>query len=238
MLRYMAIGALACLVAFSGCKPAHPSKIVQDPSFEPARVSAILVAPFVSSIPEGEDPQRQSERIMNKTLADYLSQRDDYRFVSSDQFQAALFRANLGNRWATFKEQWITKHAVDREFLQQLKTALNVDVLLLPHVYLWAKDEADYREEATASATQVGASIALLDMGSGTILWEADDQNYREAVRSEDREVVSGGGIDRRVEGRSGTGRDAYAAPPFEEVAQIVLEVLVGSLPQRTVNSK
>ena len=32
-------------------------------------------------------------------------------------------------------------------------------------------------------------------MGLGTILWEADDQNYREAVRSEARSVVEGGGI-------------------------------------------
>ncbi len=238
MMRYITIVLLVALFVYPGCKPAHPSKVVSDPSFDPNRINAVLVAPFVSSILEGIDPNRQSERIMNKTLADFLSARDDYRFLSADQFQSAVFRAGLEARWTAFKNEWIKNHTVDAEFLRQLKVALTVDVLLLPHVYLWNKDEADYRETATNSATQVGATLALLDMSTGQILWEASDENFRESVRSESRDVVSSGGIDRRVSGVSGTGRDVYAAPPFETVAQIVLQVLVDVLPPRYATTR
>jgi len=221
------------LVCSMGCKPAHPSKVVMDPSFEPNKVSGILLAPFISSIIEGEDPQRQSERIMNKILAELLSERGDYKFVSSEQFQGAVARGALGEKYAAFKEKWATKHEIDTEFLQQLKLELNVQTLLIPHVYLWHKDEADYREEATSSVTQVGATLTLVDMGSGAVLWEASDENYQEAVRSEDRSVVTSGGIDRRVGGVTGTGKDMYAAPPFEGVAMMVLQSVVGALPPR-----
>ena len=50
-------------------------------------------------------------------------------------------------------------------------------------LYLWNKDEADYRESATSSVTQVGATLALVEMGTGKILWEASDENFREAIR-------------------------------------------------------
>lgn len=238
MMRYIAILAAFAVAANAGCKAAHPSKVTADPSFEPNRINAILIAPFISSVPRGEDTERQSERIMNKTLADLLAARSDYRFLSPDQFNTALSRAGLGERWTAFKEGWISKRAVDEEFLAQLRTALAVDVMMLPHVYLWHKDEADYREAATSSVTQIGATLALLEMSTGKILWEASDENYREAVRSESRGVISGGGIDRRVAGVSGTGRDAYAAPPYEEVAQVVLEALVNALPQRVGSSR
>lgn len=233
MMRYIAIVALLALVPVAGCKPAHPSKIYSDPSFEPNAVSSVLVAPFASSIPRGEDPNRQSERIMNKSMSDLLAARDDYRFLSPDQFRSAVTRAGLDEAWASFKEGWMSRHVIDKEFLARLKVSLGAEVLLLPHVYLWNKDEADYRESATSSVTQVGATLALVEMGTGKILWEASDENFREAIRSENREVISSGGIDRRVSGVSGTGRDVYAAPPYEEVAQIVLEVLVDALPRR-----
>jgi hypothetical protein len=232
MKRFIAIPMLLCLL-LGGCKAAHPGKVVQDPAFEPNKVSGILVAPFVSSIIEGEDPQRMSERIMNKTLAELLTERSDYRFISPDQFRGAVARAGLGEKYAAFKEQWVTKHEVDAEFVRLLKAALTADVLLLPQVYLWHKDEADYREGATNSVTQVGATLTLIETGSGKILWEASDENYREAVRSEDRSVVNSGGIDRRVGGVTGTGKDMYAAPPYDEVALVVLQALVGALPPR-----
>lgn len=233
MKRYLALSMVLCLL-WAGCKAAHPSKVTVDPAFDPNTVKGILIAPFVSSVIEGEDPERQSERIMNRTLVELLNQRGDYRFISSDQFMGAVNRAGLGGQYASFREQWAQNHAIDKEFVQKLKLSLNAEVLLLPLVYLWHKDEADYREAATNSVTQIGAVIALVEMGTGAILWEGSDENFREAVRSEDRDVVSSGGIDRRVGGVSGTGRDMYAAPPFEEVAQIVLESIVGALPPRT----
>jgi hypothetical protein len=232
MKRFMAVSMLFCLL-LSGCKAAHPGKVVQDPSFEPNKVKGILVAPVFSSIVQGEDPQRQSEKIMNQTLAQLLTERQDYSFISPDQFQGAVARARLGERYAAFKETWMTKHEVDQEFVKQLKVVLAADVLLVPQVYLWHKDEADYREGATNSVTQVGASLTLIDMASGTILWDASDENYREAVRSEDRNVVTSGGVDRRVGGVTDTGKDMYAAPPYDEVALVVLQSLVGALPPR-----
>lgn len=233
MKKLVAVSALVLLVCI-GCRPAHPSKVFADPSFEPNKVSGILLAPFISTIPEGEDPQRQSERIMNKTIAELLSERADYRFISADQFQGAVARGDLGGKYAAFKEAFATKHTIDKDFLLQLKIQLNVETLLIPQVYQWHKVEADYREaEARSSVTQVGATLTLVDMGSGQILWESSDENYREAVRSEDRDVVSTGGVDRRISGVTGTGKDMYAAPPFEDVALLVLQSLVGALPPR-----
>ncbi|MGD1047890.1 MAG: hypothetical protein ABR899_03970 [Candidatus Krumholzibacteriaceae bacterium] len=232
MKKLMAVSALVLLVCI-GCKPAHPSKVFADPSFEPNKVSGILLAPFISTVVEGEDPQRQSERVMNKTLAELLTERADYKFISADQFQGAVARGALGEEYAAFKEAFAAKHAIDKDFLKKLKIQLNVETLLIPQVYLWHKDEADYREAAATSVTQVGASLTLIDMGSGTILWESSDENYKEAVRSENRDVISEGASDRRISGVTETGKDMYAAPAFEDVANLVLQSLVGALPPR-----
>ena len=86
--------------------------------------------------------------------------------------------------------------------------------------------------------SQVGITLTLVEMSSGKILWEASDENYREAVRSEDRNVVTSGGIDRRVGGVTSTGKDMYAAPPYEEVATVVLQALVGALPPRAATGQ
>ena len=232
-MKKLMVFSAVMLVLIAGCKPPHPSKVEIDPAFDPNAVSGILIAPFISSILEGLDPQRQSERIMNRILAELLSERTDYKFISPEQFQGAIMRGKLAESYAAFQEQWATKHEVDKEFLQQLKLSLNIEMLLVPHVYLWHKDEADYREGATSSATQVGATLTLIDMGSGTIVWEASDENYKEAVRSENRNVVTSGGVDRRVGGVTGTGRDLYGSPPFDDVAMLVLQSIVGALPPR-----
>jgi hypothetical protein len=232
-MRKLIVFSAVMLALLAGCKPPHPSVVKSDPAFDPNAVSGILIAPFISSVVEGEDPQRQSERIMNGILAELLSERTDYKFISPEQFQGAVMRGKLGEKYAAFKELWATKHEVDKEFLRELKLSLNIETVLVPQVYLWHKDEADYRESATSSATQVGATLTLIDMGSGKIVWESSDENYKEAVRSEDRSVVQSGGVDRRVGGVTGTGRDQYGAPPFEDVAMLVLQSIVGALPPR-----
>jgi hypothetical protein len=233
MKKLLVLTAVA-LALLAGCKPPHPSKIEVDPSFDPNKVSGILVAPFISSIIDAEDPLKQAEPTMNRILAELLSERSDYKFISAEQFQGAVMRGRLGEQYAAFRELWTTKHEVDKEFLRDLQQNLNVEMVLVPYVYLWHKDEADYRESATASATQVGAMLTLIDMASGTIVWECTDENYKEAVRSEDRSVITTGGVDRRVGGVTGTGKDMYAAPPFEDVAMLVLQAIVGALPPRT----
>lgn len=232
-MKKLMVFSAVMLVLLAGCRPPHPSTIKSDPTFDPNAVSGILIVPFISSIVEGEDPQRQAERIMNRTLAELLSERGDYKFVSSEQFQGAVMRGKLGESYAAFKDLWATKHEVDKEFLRELKVSLNIEMVLVPQVYLWHKDEADYREEATSSVTQVGATLTLIDMSSGKIVWESSDENFKEAVRSEDRSVVSTYGVDRRVGGVTGTGRDQYGAPPFDDVAMLVLQSIVGALPAR-----
>ena len=225
---------LFVLFALYGCKASHPSKIVTSPDFNPNEIVDILVAPVISSISEAEDPNRYSETIMNRVLSEKLSEREDYKFLSQQQFMFALKKAGIEDGFNKFKEQWIKSHTVDMNFLSKLRRALNTQTILIPLVYLWHKDEADYREESAVSSTQVGVTVTLLDMETGKILWEATDENYKESVRSEMRSVVASGGYARRIDGVSATGRDQYAAPPYSDVAVLVIDAIVNALPRKT----
>lgn len=234
MKRYLIIPIFGLfLFAIAGCKASHPSKITVDPSFNPNEIVDILVAPFISSIGEAEDPKRFSEKIMNKVLWEKLSERDDYKFLSSQQFMYAMNRAGLTKSFEAFKKKWIKEHAIDISFIERLRKVINAQTILIPYVYLWHKDEADYREESTSSATQIGATLSLVDMKTGKILWEATDENYKEGVRSEMRRTVSSGGYVRRIEGVTATGQDMYAAPPYSDVAVLVLGSIVDALPRK-----
>jgi hypothetical protein len=234
-MRSVLIVALSVLLLWTvGCKPKHPSMVTIDPGFDPNEAGTILVAPFISSITQGEDPNRDSERLTNKILWEMLSMRADHTFLSPEQMRFAVHRGNLDDAYERFKLNWITKHEADVDFLRNVKEELNVDLVLIPHVYLWFKDEADYREVGTASSTQIGVTMTLIDPVSGLIVWEATDENFKESVRTEgDRSRVVSAGWDRRVEGVTVSGRDMYAAPPFEDVVTLVLEVLVAVIPQK-----
>ncbi len=234
MKRIVAAVAVMSLFALAGCKSQHPSKITVDPEFDADKLGSVLIAPVVSSVSEGEDPKRESERIMNRLLIELISERTDHKFLSPEHFKLAIRREGLDEAYEKFKHDWITRHEIDPAFLSRLKGDLDISALLIPQVYLWNKDEADYREEGTASSTSVGATLTLVDFASGEIVWEAMDENYKEAVRTEGNRVqVDGGGFVRRVSGVTSTGRDMYAAPPFEDVALLVLQVLVEAIPQR-----
>ncbi len=236
MRRSISVAILVFVVILGGCKKEHPSEIIVDPGFEPNEVGAILVAPVISSIPEGEDPQKNSERIIKRLLWNNLSRRGDYDFIASNQFIGVVNQLRINDRYDKFTSLWIEEHTADREFLGTMAGEIKADLLMLTHVHQWYKDEADYREEGASSATQVGVTISLVDMKSGHILWEATDQNYEEAVRTEgDRQSAMTGGLTRRVSGVTATGRDMYAAPPFEGVAAKVVNALVGALPERGV---
>jgi hypothetical protein len=197
------------------------------------------VAPFISTVTEVEDPERNSVKIMNRLLWENLLKRNDYEFHTQSQFMALVNRAQLTDRYEAFEKIWIEEHRADTEFLKELQQLSSYDLLLIPSVYLWWKDEADYREVNTVSSTQVGANLSLVDFRSGRIVWEATDENYKESVRAEgDRVRVETGGIHRRVSGVSESGSDMYAAPPYEDVAVMVIEVLVGAIPQRGVATR
>jgi len=234
MRKYLVVFVLLVLLAWIGCKPKHPSMVKMDSEFDPNSVGSIMVAPFITSVSGGYEEVQESEWIMNKTLFELVSERTDHKFLSPEQFRMAVRSAGLDEEYETFKDQWITRHEVDKNFLHRLRGNLDIDLLLIPHVYLWLKDEADYREVGTASSTQVGATLTLLDFHTGKVMWEATDENYKESVRTEgDREQSQASGPPRRIAGVTATGRDMYAAPPYEDVALLVLRVLVDAIPRK-----
>ena len=236
MKRYVLIPLVFLLVISFGCKSKHPSSVEINEELDPNQISMILVAPFVSSVTEAEDPDRKSEQIMNRILWEMISERQDYDFHSPNQFLSYVGRAKATDQYEQFQQIWIKDHRVDSEFLKALQRSANYDMLLIPYVYLWHKDETDYREVNTASLTQIGVTLTMVDFKTGEIMWDALDENYKEAVRSEGNRVqVSSAGMHRRVAGVSESGSDMYAAPPYEDVAILVLRVLVDEIPSRGI---
>ena len=234
-MKRSAILIAVALIALAGCKSKHPVSIEVEPEFNPGEYSTILVLPTISTITRGEDPKRDSERIPNRVLWELVSERYDFKFLSPEQFKMVVAKAQLGDRSEEFKEKWSREHVVDLDLCRAVKKELNVDLMLVTVVYLWHKDETDYREAAAASATQVGMTLSLIDPNNGHVLWDATDENYKESVRSEgDRVQSSSAGIDRRISGTSMSGSDIYAAPPFDDVVVLVLEALVGAIPERS----
>ena len=235
-MRKAAIFIIAVAVlGLAGCKSQHPASVTVEPDFNPGEYATILVVPTISTITKGEDNKRDSERIPNRILWEFVSGRYDYKFLSAEQFRMAVASAGMGDRLEEFNNKWSRDHIVDLDLCRAVKSELNVDLLLVPVVYLWHKDETDYREASAASVTQVGMSLSLIDPKTGTVVWEATDENYSESVRSEgDRIQASSAGIDRRIAGTSISGGDIYAAPPFDDVTILVLEALVGAIPERS----
>ena len=225
---------LAALV-LSGCKSQHPASVKMEPDFNPGEYTTILVLPMMSTITRGEDPNRESERIPNRILWEFLSERYDYKFLSPEQFRMAVNKAGLGGQLEEFQTRWSRDHEVDLDLCRAVKSELDIDLMLFPVVYLWHKDEVDYRESGSASATQVGMTLSLIDPRDGKVVWEATDENYKESVRSEgDRVQSSTAGIDRRVSGTSISGGDIYAAPPFDDVTVLVIQAMVDAIPERS----
>lgn len=235
MKRAAILLIVAAVLGLAGCKSQHPASVKVEPDFNPGEHSTILVVPTISMITRGEDPKRESERITNRILWEFVSERYDYKFLSPEQFRMVIAKAGLEDRREEFENKWSRDHEVDLDLCRAVKSELNVDLMLVPVVYLWHKDEADYREAAAASVTQVGMSLSLIDPDNGMVVWEATDENYKESVRSEGERIqASSGGIDRRVAGTSISGSDIYAAPPFDDVTVLVLEALVGAIPERS----
>ena len=167
-----------------------------------------------------------------------MSERGDYTFISPNSFRGAVGRAGIGTLMSEFIDSWMNGKELKEEFKEAINM-LNPDMILIPEVYLWNKDEADYREAATSSVTQVGITVSLVDPRSGKILWGATDENLKESVRTEGERVQSSsGGIDRLVAGRTASGKDIYAAPPFEDVVVLVAESLIMAIPEKVVSPR
>ena len=157
-----------------------------------------------------------------------LDLRNDYKFVAPASVSYAIGNEGLGENAQVFVDEWRKHSRPDIVFLAQLGHLLQVDAVLIGVVDLWQKDEVDVQENATPT-TYVGATITILSVDDGSILFQASDEDLVEGTRSEDRSVI-----------RSGSGKiysdpssKVYRAPDHDEAARKVVAALVNSLPVR-----
>lgn len=226
ILTIMLAGAVAAAV---GCQKEHPMSLEIDPVMEQSGELKIAVFPFMSALLESDDPDGLAPATMEKHFKPALDGRNDYTFISSGTVKYAIESDELRDRYRAFLEEYPRGRKIDPEFFQQLADLIKADAFLIPVVDVWQKDEVDYQENSTP-ATYAGATITIVDATGQKILFRATDENYIEGARSEtaDRGIVSTAG---RV--RSDAGAKTHRAPPYEEVAILVIDALVGSLPPR-----
>ncbi|MFH1755760.1 MAG: hypothetical protein ABIA59_08670 [Candidatus Latescibacterota bacterium] len=225
-----AVWIVAAIFLFVGCQKKHPVKVYANPAMQPDALEKVAVFHFSSMLHQGEDPNGEAPKMLEKFFMPELDKRDDYNFIAPSSVAYAIQSLNLEEKAEKFLKAWPTEKVPDMEILSALAERLACDAFLIPVVELWQKDEADLQENAS-SATYVGATITLLNASNGTVLFEATDENYAESARTEtsDRTVIRGGsgGV------KSDFGDKVYKAPPFEGVVQRVVTALVMSIPAR-----
>lgn len=230
-MRKRLVGVLLLSLALGplGCQKKHPVKVEISPRMQRGEITTIAVFPFTSALFGSEDPEGIAAKTMQKFLLQELDARNEYKFISPNTVSYAAETQGMAERERAFLRKWAKTHQADVGFLSSLAEILKCDGFLVGSVDLWQKDEADFQENAT-SATYVGATVTILDRGGG-VLFEASDENYMEAVRTEakNRQVVVGasGNVYKDLD------RNLYKAPPFEDVALKVAEALAASLPAR-----
>jgi hypothetical protein len=219
--------AIPFLLMVSGCQKQHPMNVKIDPGLE--RAEKIAVFPFLSSLLESDDPDGLATVTMQKYFTPALDARNDYTFISPGTVMYAIEGQEWQEAYRTFLTNYPRGGKIDEQFFTELADVLKADGFLVPVVDVWQKDEVDYQENASA-ATYAGATITIFDPTGQKVLFRATDENYIEGARSEtsDRGIVSSAG---RV--RSDSGSKTYRAPPYEEVAILVVDALVESLPAR-----
>lgn len=228
MGKMLIAAIMMAVVAISGCQKGHPIKLKIDPALEKG-AERIAVFPFLSAIHEAEDPDGIAPATMEKYFTPALDARNDYTFISEGTVRYAIEGQEWEAKYRKFLDEYPRTGKIDSDFLEPLADVLRADAFLIPVVDLWQKDEVDYQENSTP-ATYVGATITIYDTTGKKVLFLASDEDYIEGARSEtsDRGVVSTAG---RV--RSDSGAKTHRAPPYDEVAVMVIEALVGSLPER-----
>jgi hypothetical protein len=217
-------------VLVMGCQKKHPVKVFTDPSLKPDAIEKVAVFPFTTMLHHAEDPDGEAPKMLEKFFMPELDTRDDYNFIAPNSVQYALQSLELEDEMNQFLNEWPTSKTPNMKILSALAERLACDAFLIPRVDLWQKDEADYQENAS-SATYVGATITLVDAQSGSILFEAIDEDYSESARTEtsDRTVIRGGS----GAVKSDFGDKIFKAPPFEGVVRKVVTALVSSIPAR-----
>lgn len=228
MKRYMVV-LLAMGLVF-GCQKKHPVKVQIDPAMEQGRVEKIAIFPFASALHHTDDPDGNAPRMMDQLFRQQLDERDDYNFISPSSVGYAIRGEGLTDQAKRFVDDWRNHRQVDQGFLTKLNGTLQADAVLIGVVDLWQKDEIDYRETASAS-TYVGATITILRLDDGLVLFEASDEDFIEGAHSE----AADRGARRSGSGAVQADRSAnvYSAPEYKEVALKVARALALSIPVR-----
>jgi hypothetical protein len=208
------------------------SPVLTDPSLgEDQAIEKIAVIPFASSIHDADDPDGLAPRIMDKYFTPALDERNDYAFIAPNTVLYAIDREGWMAEYTAYMDAYATGAQPGPEFLGKLAEVLKCDAFLIPVVDVWYQDQAD-RGEDSASSTQVGATITIIDQKNepGSLLFRSYIEEYLEAARTEtaDRGGTSSAGIV-----SADRGARLFRAPPFDDVATRVVELLIESLPQR-----
>lgn len=229
-MKRFSVVVVALLVAIGCGGRQHPAKIYVDDTMKEGVIEKVAVFPFASAVHHSDDPDKLAPRMMDKLFLEQLDLRNDYKFVAPASVIYALERGQLEEQGRDFIDGWTKTQKVDLEFLNHLGQILNLDAVLIGVVEQWQKDEVDIQENATP-ATYVGATVTILSVQDGTILFQATDEDFLEGVRSETS--------DRSVR-RSPTGaiyndprEKLFRAPPYESVAVRVAMALAASIPAR-----
>ncbi len=230
-MKYGVIGAGLLVLGLSlGCGKQHPVKVRVDPVMSKNDIEQIAVLPFGSGLSDKDDPDDEAPMMMNRLMRGELDARNDYKFLSPESVEYALRGAGVEQEAKRLVETWTRNRQVDQEALSRVSHALKAEAILLGAVDLWQKDEVDYRETATP-ATYVGASIAILALSDGKILFEAMDEDFVQGASSESADrgaMKSGSGAV-----QSDRAGKHYQAPDFEVVATKVARALAMSIPRR-----
>ena len=218
------------LAVLLGCQKQHPMKVYVDAALSPTAIEKVAVFSFGSMLHHADDPDGVAPEALEKYFMPQLDTRNDYNFIAPQSVLYAVQGLGQEEQLQQFIKSWPNEKKPDMTLLTALAERLDCDAFLVPVVDLWQKDEADVGENATP-ATYVGATISLLDAKTGSVLFEASDEDYMEGARTEtgDRSVLRGGSGSVK----SDMGARVHRAPEFEGVIQKVVTALVGSLPAR-----
>ncbi|HET6462904.1 MAG TPA: hypothetical protein VFH33_03805 [Candidatus Krumholzibacteria bacterium] len=234
MRRQLVLLALGAMLV--GCKPQHPVNVFVDPKFDDAdangqkAVQKIAVLECTSSLAHADDPDNLAPQTFSRFLMPALNGRTDYKFIAAQTVDYAIAKVSTPEQYQKMLKAYAMSDKPNMEYLKPLAAELNCDAFLIPVVDLWQKDEVDIKENATPT-TYVGATITIISVSDGAILFRCTDEDYAEGASNEagDRSVVASksGAV------YSDLGAKTHRAPPFEDVAGKVAASLASGLPTR-----
>jgi len=231
-MKKIAVGMLllALVLGSLNCQKQHPIKVEIAPNMKEGKISTIAIFPFTSAVHQTDDPDNIAAKTVEKFFFQQLDLRQDYKFVTPSTVSYAATQQDLSERQEQFLKEWPKTRNPDLEFFSALAEVIKCDGFMIGTVDVWQKDEVDYQENASPS-TYVGATIVILDVKTGEVIFLASDENYLEGLRSEtaDRQLVVGGSGNLYKD----MGERMYKAPPFDDVTLKVAKALASSLPRR-----